>query len=93
MLVSFQREPKRLLVASCLSCLQGALPSMVMLEGNSPDLPQQRFWAGPAAKPTTTPDSCLCHQASGKTERRVAEWYKRICHVLRSSSSSLIIQS
>lgn len=36
MLVSFQCGLKRLLVASCLSRLQGALPSTVMLEGNSP---------------------------------------------------------
>lgn len=70
-------------MASCLSRLQGALPSTVMLEGNSPALPQQRFWAGPAAKPTTTADRCLCHQASVNIESHVADRY------LKKSTMSL----
>lgn len=94
-LVLFQHGLKRLLVASCLSWLQGVLPSPVMLEGNSPALPQC-FWAGPGEKPTTTPDRCLCHQHLGTWSVMLLSGIKKnkkICHVLRSSSSSLIIES
>lgn len=97
MLLLFQHERKRLLVASCLSCLQGVSTPMVVLEGNSP-LPQHHFWAGPWTKPTTAANSSSVVACAIK---HLGTWItvllngilKKICCVLRSSSSSLIIES
>lgn len=66
---------KRLLVAFCLSFLQGVRAPIVILEGNNPALAQHQFWSGPWTKPTASANRCLCHQASGNMEYCVAEWY------------------